>query len=191
MGLFDTIEFPLPIKCKVCGKEHTSTQTKMFENLMVNYGVGDILPRNFITGVFQETIYCDHDDDEKENSWDQEIFLAVWHNILIDIEEDYKEAERKVRKFSQGDLYLLYQNLYQERNKYRYKYDAVVDWTEKYIKYQNLTNEGKEKLLKEEDSLANFYMKTFAEKMVESKSPFKDYLDDIDSRKNYDLLMLF
>lgn len=191
MGLFDTIEFPNPIKCNECGKEHSSTQTKMFENLLNFYTVGDFLPGNMITGVLKESLYCNHDDEEKESSWDQEIYLAVWHNILIGIFEDYDKAENKVRTFSQGDLYLLYQTLHEDRNKYRFKFNAVKHWTEDYIEYQQLTPKEREKLLREEHSLLNIHMKSFVEGIEESKTPFKDYLKELDKRGNYNSQMFF
>ncbi|MGQ4874857.1 MAG: hypothetical protein ACP6IY_12385 [Promethearchaeia archaeon] len=185
MGLFDTIKFPRPIKCVKCGKEHKSTQTKMFENLMLTYKVGDSLPKYIITGVLVETIYCDH-DEKQESSFDQEVYLAVWHNILIDICESYDEAEKKVNNFSIGDLFLLYRNILSERNKYRYKFHAIKNWIEKYLEYVKLSKEEVEKLLNQDTSFANFHMKCFAKEINSSDDPFGDYLKKINNIKNYD-----
>ena len=184
MGLYDTIKFPRPIKCVKCGKEHKSTQTKMFENLMLTYKVGDFLPRYIITGVLVETIYCDH-DKKQESSFDQEVYLAVWHNILIDVCESYEEAEKKVNNFGIGNLFLLYRNLLNERDKYKYKFHAIKNWIEKYLKYIKLSKEEVEKLLNDKITLANFHMKCFAEKINASKNPFEDFLKSLDEIKDY------
>lgn len=68
MGLFDTIEFPKSIKCHKCGMDIKNTQTKQFENIMILYFVGDILPGNLINGIMTETLYCNHGNkDDREN----------------------------------------------------------------------------------------------------------------------------
>ena len=61
MGMFDTVHFLRPIKCNACGKEHPSTQTKSFENLLVNYHVGDIFDETEImSGIIEGKIYREH-----------------------------------------------------------------------------------------------------------------------------------
>ena len=85
MGMFDTIEFRKPIACVKCGMLIENTQTKQFENLMITYEPGDILPRRLITGVIKETLFCQHNDPENRMkfSFDQEAFIAIWRAISI------------------------------------------------------------------------------------------------------------
>jgi len=154
---------------------------------MTHFSVGDVVPGSLVTGVLKETVYCNHNDKKKENSWDQEVFLAIWHNLLVDVVESYEEAERIVRTFSQGELYLLYRELFEGRNEYRYKFRAVVDWVKKYFKYEGLSIEEKERLLNDERiKVWDLDMKWFAEKMQDFKEPFKDFLKELEQRKNFD-----
>ncbi|MBD3216288.1 MAG: hypothetical protein GF311_26985 [Candidatus Lokiarchaeota archaeon] len=186
MGLFDTIEFPNAIKCKACGAEITSTQTKMFENLLNHYSVGDILPKYVVTGILKETVCCSHKESGKKGSWDAEIYIVVWNNIFVDVKEEYEQAEKRLLTFSHGDLYLLYRELYNERNEFRYKFNALKSWIENYIEYEKISKEEKEELLKDKHSLINFHMRMFAEKMVESENPLDAYLEELENRNRYD-----
>lgn len=136
-------------------------------------------------GIIKESLYCDHDKKE-ESSWDQEIFIVIWHGLLIDVVETYEDAEKKLFSFGQGDLYLMYQNMHNERNEYRYKFNAVVSWIEQYLDYEKLSDDEKEKLLKEKIKLWDFHTKWFAEKMRDSDAPFRDFLKELGERKHYD-----
>lgn len=188
MGLFDTVEFDRPIECKVCGKEHNDVQTKHFENLMISYKVGDVLPCHIITGVLEEYFYCSHDDESIESS-KQKIYFVIWHNILVDVMETYEDAEQRLGAFGKGYLYLMYRDLYKEYKKFRHKFNSVKSWTQQYIGYSQLSEKERDKLAKDEDvDLSDLHIKHFAEEMAEEADPieaFEDYLNELDMRKNY------
>ena len=184
MGMFDTIIFPRPIKCSVCGKEYTSTQTKQFENLMIHYEVGDVLPGTFITGIIEETLFCSHEllKEEKGPSSTQSVYVAIWHNILIDVAKTYEDADRKVRSFGTGDLYLLYQNLHKKRNHFRVKSNRVVNWCKEYAEYLSLSPEEREKY--KETGLPT-WTHSMVLQYIKKESPLKEFLRDIEAQEDF------
>ena len=185
MGLFDTIMFPKPIACKKCGKLHESTQTKQFENLMVTYSIGDIIPGNVMSGVIKETIFCDHGDIEnKENySFDQPIFLVIWHNILTEIVEKLEEAENKLSKFSLGDLYILYRNLYLEKINYQVKYERLKNQTRILFEYLELPPEKQEKIRKGKNNTFDNIRYLRIIEHLDKKNPIEEIIQNLDGQK--------
>jgi len=185
MGLFDTIMFPKPIICKKCGKTHESTQTKQFENLMVTYSVGDMVPGNVMSGVIQETIFCDHGDiEKKENySFDQPIFLVIWHNILTEIVENLKEAENKLSKFTLGDLYILYRNLYLEKINYQVKYERLKTQTRIFFEYLELSPEKQEEIRKGQVNTFNNIRYLHIIEYLDKKKPIEEIIKNLDDQK--------
>lgn len=178
MGIFDTIEFPRPIKCKHCGIEHKSAQTKAFDPMMATYAVGDGLPKPFCTGIMKETLYCNH-DKKMESSWDQEIFVVAWHGILIDVTESYEEAEKKLASFGFGDLLLMYHTLWNDRNKYRRKFRVARDWIKSYLEYEKLSPEEKERLINgDKTKLGEIHSRWFAESIAKAKSPLDAFEEE-------------
>jgi len=184
MGMFDTIIFPRPIKCTVCGKEQTSTQTKQFEKLMIHYEVGDVLPGSLITGIIEETFFCTHESLKKQEipSSTQSVYMAIWHNILIDVADIYEDADRKVRSFGTGDLYLLYQNLYMKRNHFRAKSNKVINWCKEYAEYLSLS-------LEERETYGEKGFPTWTHSLVlhyiEKESPLKEFLQDVEDQEDF------
>ncbi len=182
MGMFDVIEFPKPIKCIKCGQDIKDTQTKQFENLMITYYIGDILPGNFINGIMAETLYCNHGNKEnRENmSYDQEIFLVIWHKILIEIAETMEEAEKKLSSFSIGDLYLLYENLFLEKSNFMIKYRKLKSSFKLYLKYLNLSKEEQEKVKNNNlDSFKKIHWFSIRE-ALKSENPLEEIIKEID-----------
>ena len=99
MGMFDVVHFPRSIKCVICGKEHSSTQTKSFENLLLHYYVGDIVDEtDIISGIIKEEIYCEHKEKKEPKTFKQPIYFVIWHKILIAVVEDIKIAEQQLYK---------------------------------------------------------------------------------------------
>ena len=189
MGMFDTIIFPRLMKCSLCGKEITSTQTKQFEKLMVNYEVGDLLPGSFITGIIEETLFCTHEllKEEEKPSSTQLIYVAIWHNILIDVTSTYEDADKKVRSFGTGDLYLLYQNLHKKRNHSRAKSNKVINWCQEYAEYLSLSLEEREKY-KEKGFPTWTHLLML--KYIKKDSPLKEFLQDIEAQEDFSNLFL-
>jgi hypothetical protein len=116
---------------------------------------------------------------------------VVWNNIFIDVKEEYEQAEKRLRTFSHADLFLLYRELYNERNEFRYKFNALKSWTENYIEYENMSEEEKKELLKEKHSLINYHMRRFAKKMIETEYPLDVLLEELENREGYDISFIF
>jgi len=156
MGMFDTIAFSKPIACATCGKLHRDTQTKLFEKTMTTYNVGDIVPITVIHGVIEETIVCDHDSEGKQIFFDQKVYLVIWHGMLIDVTSSFEEAKTKLDSFGFGDLFLMYQLLYKQRNDFQAKYGRLRSWVKQYRKFQQLPKEKREKIVSGDGSLLEF-----------------------------------
>jgi len=200
VGMFDEVHFPEPIKCTVCGKDISCIQTKIFEKMMEHYYVGDIVPGYFITAILRETLYCNYDKQHMESNVEQEIFLVIWHRILIDIVENYEDAEMKLKTFGMKDLYVLFDQLRRERNRYRYYFNRMVEWVRTYLKEkrtsrkvfeelseepevpedvleESLEEEGNYALLSKDNSYQTFYLERnkYKHKFLAVKAWMRDY----------------
>ena len=98
--MFDTIVFPSPIACVHCGAPIPSTQTKQFGCLLDTYRVGDVIPHSpVVLGVLEEELYC-----EPCRSFDQKIYLTLWHNLLTGIYEDRALAESRLASVDRAEV---------------------------------------------------------------------------------------
>ena len=186
MGMFDTIIFPRPIKCNECGKEHTSTQTKHFDKLMLHYEIGDVLPGSVITGIIEERLFCLHEplqDEESKPSSNQSVYVALWHNILIDVVGTYEEADIKIRSFGTGDLYLLYQNLHKKRNHFRAKSNKVIRWCKEYSEYLTLSPDEQAKY--REAKPLTTWIHSDVLHYIEDDFPLQQFIRDIEAQKDF------
>lgn len=102
MGLYDTIIFPNPIPCSFCENPIKDTQTKKFENLMLTFEVGDVIQGPLISGIIKEELYC---NKCKKFIEEPNIYIVIKNFIFIDVVTDLKEAEEKLNKFNEGNLY--------------------------------------------------------------------------------------
>ncbi len=184
MGMFDTIHFEKEIKCAVCGKAHVSTQTKGFENLMIHYYMGDLVPGRVITGIIEEMIYCDHKDTDhadEPHSY-QKICIVLWHRLLIGVVEEAEIGERLINKFGLADLYFLYERLFEKKNDYETKYIKLKKYAEIFSDYLNLSPEEKGNFKNKEDMFISFpHMEVLNH--IEDKEPLKRLIEELDSQK--------
>lgn len=189
MGLFDTILFPEPIECDVCGRLHESTQTKMFSNLLVSYEVGEVLPTHIISGIVNEEIYCKH-DGKQEPSFDQKIYLVIWNKILIDVVGGLNKAEQKLESFGVTNLLTLYKSMYKEKINFETKYTRLKSHCETYSEYISWSKEKQE----EYKSKQMEKFPTFSDMMVirhlDHQHPLIGIIEELDERE-YDQKLLF
>jgi hypothetical protein len=150
MGMFDTIVFDQPIACKHCGALVNSTQTKQFDSIMDTFMIGDILPGQVVTGVIKESLFCDHPAYEKNKKppyFDQDIFLAVWHHVLVGVHESYETAEQASIHFGIGDLRLLYDRVSEDRDKAIHHAGQLEAFLRQYAEFMALPETEKQSIL--------------------------------------------
>jgi hypothetical protein len=190
MGMFDTIKFPKPIACTTCGKLHEDTQTKQFEKTMTIYIVGDMLPTTVIHGIVEETIVCDHDSEKEKCSFDQKVYLVIWHGILIDVASSVEDARKKLDSFGFGDLFLLYQLLYKERNDFQAKYGRLRHWIKSYREFERLPMEEQRRIKSEDRKFMDFaYLNLFPH--LNEEDPLLSFLEELDGLDLSDKTMFF
>jgi len=207
MGIYDTIMFKVPIKCKLCGTPIASTQTKKFNPILRTYYVGDILETGIITGVVEEELFCpnyknhpqppqdlqNQNAEVPENSLEteylpiqkippQNVYLVVWHKILISIEETYEAAYQKITTFGIGDLFLIYEDLYVKQQTASSKFNRIKHWTSTYLKYLSLSEEDKSRIQNKELALENIQYYDIL-KYIGLENPFEEYLKDLEKEK--------
>ena len=188
--MFDTIKFPRPIACATCGKLHHDSQTKQFENTMTTYAVGDLVPTAVIHGIVEETILCDHDNEKEKLSFDQKVYLVIWHCMLIDVASSEEEAMKKLDSFGFGDLFLLYQLLYKERNDFQAKYARLKRWTKSYREFERLSKEEQGRIKSEGRDFMDFaYFSLLPH--LEKEDPFLSFLEELEGLDLSDKTMLF
>jgi hypothetical protein len=122
MGMFDTIHFPHPLTCTACQARITSTQTKVFENTLEDYHIGDCIGHAEELRIVREGLYCG-----KCRVFDRQyVYFVVYRGILTDITQDLAEAERQLRSFSFERLLLWYHDQYAKRIQERGRRHEVV-----------------------------------------------------------------
>ena len=183
--MFDTIHFPKEIKCKVCGESHHSTQTKQFESLLLNYHVGDIMPGSLITGIIEESIFCEHKSlkEKRELSSDQKVYLVIWHRILVNIVEEIDTGETLLNKFGLADLYFLYEKLFQEKNDFETKYKKLKTYAKIIFKYLCLSPKEQESFKKGENLPFTSFPELEVIKVLNDKDPLNSLIEKLDGQK--------
>ena len=193
MGMFDTIAFSKPIACATCGKLHLDTQTKQFEKIMTTYYVGDIVPTTVIHGVIEEIIVCDHDsgsDSSEKISFDQKVYLVIWHGIMINMTSSFEMAKTKLDSFGLGDLFFMYQSLYKERNDFQGKYERLRSWVKQYRKFQKLPKEKQQKIVSGDGGVLDFsYFSLLSH--LKKEDPLLSFLEELEESDLSDKTLLF
>ena len=183
MGMFDTVHFPRPIKCIVCGKEHTSTQMKSFENCLVNYRVGDIVDETeIISGIVEGKIYCDHKETKDSQSSKQKVYFVIWHKILIDVIEKTVKAEEILSKFGIGDLYFLYENMHDKKTNFERKYHTLLTYFKILGNYIFLDKEQQKEFKNEKEKLFISFSKKDIINALENKESFNNLIKKVEEQ---------
>ena len=100
MGLFDTVFFAPPRKCRNCGNEIDQVQTKAFEPCLQEYQVGDVISgAPMLSGVIREELYC-----PACNTNPQEVFFSIWHTLLVGVYDDPQAAEQRIQGVDRAEL---------------------------------------------------------------------------------------
>ena len=103
MGLFDTILLDPPITCPTCGRT-LELQTKHFEPAMVSYRIGSIITYSpVLSGILTEDLFC-HDCYKAERDHRVDVWLVVWHSILVGVERSEQAAEARLASIDRVDL---------------------------------------------------------------------------------------
>ncbi len=208
MGMFDTIIFDNPIKCELCGTQIESTQTKNFECLMESYYIGDIIQSTTITGIIQEELFCDnfknHPDyiaslkeiEEKEQAVQtkedkkefhviqfkhQSIFLVLWQQILIGMEETYENAENLLKSFNILQLSDLYRKNYEKKTENARQRQEIIIFGENYFKYLTLDPEEQEKIRNDEKGFKYFSFWHILP-YLEDENPFHKFAEELNTK---------
>ena len=105
MGMFDTIHVKTPLICPTCGAEILSLQTKELSDSMAHFKIGSVLKDSpVLTGIVQETLWCDACHDTKREQTNPPVYLAIWHSILAGVEQDLAQAEARLTAVDRLDL---------------------------------------------------------------------------------------
>jgi len=145
--LYDTILFPRPIACPTCGKLYYKTTTRQFNNSMVTYEVGDLLPTHVSDDIVEGRYGCDHGvGGNPENIEFFTVYFVIYHKMLIDVVVTPEEGRKKQDSFGFEDLLLLYEGIYKERNDFKEKYVHLKKRMQTYANYLKLPLEEKKKV---------------------------------------------
>lgn len=99
--MFDTIVFQKPIYCQ-CGEKIESTQTKIFDNCLAMYRVGDLIDGAPFMAIEEEDFWCSKCNKREP------IFIAINYQIYLGVFRDIMEAKREVDSFDMMQLWRTY-----------------------------------------------------------------------------------
>jgi len=134
MGLYDTIILSTPINCVKCGNPIKKFQTKAFENALNSYRIGDVVnymcSSRVISGILEDGLYC-----RECESFDQLVYMVIYHMILIGVCGDKVKAHQKLREMNRADLIALYGALRQRKKLWKAKYKRLHYLVDSYRSY--------------------------------------------------------
>ena len=150
----------------------------------MDYYVGDLIPGNVITGIIEETIYWNHKDTTRANEEysTQNIYIVIWHRILIGVVETAETGERLIAKFGLADLYFLYERLFEMKNDFETKYRKLKQYAEIFSDYLNLSAEEKA-TFKDKDKVLMSFPKMDVLRHIDDKEPLKRLIEELESQK--------
>lgn len=150
---------------------------------MLHYYVGDLVPGRVITGIIEETIYCDHKDTNhaSETHSSQNVYIVLWHRLLIGVVEDVEKGESHVNKFGLPNLYFLYERLFGRKNDFETKYQKLKQYAQIFSDYLNLSDEEKAQFRDKDNVLISFpHMEVL--KHINDKEPLKRLIEELDNQ---------
>lgn len=134
MGLFDTIHLDPPLACPACGATSSDFQTHELGDSMATYRIGSVVSMaSVLTGIVKERFWCAA-CHKAGQSGDAPAYLALWHSIIVAVELDLAEAERKLAAVDRlsliGWLDQAQRETLQWRRRYHGLYRDVERWHE-------------------------------------------------------------
>jgi len=143
MGIFDTIELARPVKCPTCNMDINTTQTKVFDPFMYYYVVGDVVKQHIVSGIIEETLFCDkcgHLDD-------LEFYLIIKYHILIDtVVGSQEEAWERLKSYGKNDLTGIYLDQMRKQDEYKNQLKGMKEGLEE--SRGTVDNEEKDTVIK-------------------------------------------
>ncbi|MEW6738562.1 MAG: hypothetical protein ACOYU2_07370 [Nitrospirota bacterium] len=124
MGMFDTIYFDKPYLCPKCRAKIASTQTKAFEQALINFHVKDCAAHAEEIRIIKEELFC----NKCSRFTGQHVYIAIFRGILAGVADSLQEAKDMVDDMNFEKLILWYHDLYKE-------YDRTVREKEGVIRF--------------------------------------------------------
>jgi hypothetical protein len=142
MGMFDTIRLEKPLVCPTCGHGESTLQTHHFDESLSTFRPGMIVPHcPVLSGVLVETFWCSacHNADIETAP---ELYLVIWHSILVAVEWDRDEAERRLAAVDRLDLIAWLHQAQDEAREWQRKYQALRTDLSRWHEYQEQQAKG-------------------------------------------------
>lgn len=135
MGMFDTIDLEKALICPSCGHEEQMVQTHHFGETLSTYRAGMIVSDcPVLTGILRETFWCSacHNEDMESAP---ELFIVIWHTVLVGVEWEQEEADRKLAAVDRLNLIDWLERMQRDAKEWRRKYHALRTDLDRWHKY--------------------------------------------------------
>ena len=142
MGMFDTMALEKPLICPSCGHEESTVQTHLFGETLSTYRTGMIVSDcPVLSGILRETFWCSacHNKD-LENA--PELFVVIWHAILVAVEWTQEDAARKLASVDRVSLIEWLDRMQRDAREWRRKYHALRTDLDRWHRYQGEQKES-------------------------------------------------
>ncbi|MBC7777624.1 MAG: hypothetical protein H7246_19475 [Phycisphaerae bacterium] len=166
--MYDTIHLVPPVVCDRCGAAHTSTQTHLFSDCLLDWEPGMIIAGSATqTGILKEEIYCcntDAGDYVRLPVW-----IVIWHGVFVGHETDIDKAHLRLNQTDRLDMLKWLENSQVEarqwKGRYQRLYRDMQEWLKQRdakpeddidlkTKFGGIFNRFPEEILKDMDPLA-------------------------------------
>ena len=134
MGLFDTIHLDPPLACPACGATSSDFQTHELGDSLATYRIGSVVgAASVLTGIVKDRFWCEACHKAGKRT-DVPAYIAIWHSILVAVELELAEAERKLAAVDRlsliGWLDQAQRDAQQWQRRYRHLFHDVRRWHE-------------------------------------------------------------
>jgi len=161
MGMFDTVRLEPPLVCPACGHEESTLQTHHFGETLATYRAGMIVSDcPVLTGILRDTFWCSvcHNAEMETAS---ELYIVIWHSILVGVEWKREDAERKLKAVDRLDLIEWLDRMQRETQTWRRKYHALRTDLDRWHDYQR--KQAESDATQESDRIADSALRRFLE----------------------------
>ncbi len=96
---------------------------------MEYYAVGDVIKQNIVSGIIEETLYCDN----CRQLSDLEFYIIIKYHLLIDtVVCNRKEAWKRLKSFGKKDLQIIYLDYRKKDDEYKNQFEGLKEELEEF-----------------------------------------------------------
>ena len=181
MGVYDTLALDPPLVCPLCGKQHESLQTHLFDCSLATYRPGMIIPGSPVhTGVLKDYIDCCSTGDDRSERLD--VYIVIWHGVYAASSLDPDSAQARLEKLDRMDLLGWLDTMQKTAREWMNRYRALCRDLSDWVEFRDMTakeaahgNKASEKTI--QDFRRGMIVGNLTEELLQDPDPLRCILE--------------